>query len=70
MQAVIERHPNGVVAVVCHAAVISAYLAEILGLQQVVFVAPDYCSVTRVLAGPGPDREILSLNEALHLRLA
>ena len=70
MEAVIERHPDGVAAVVCHAAVISAYLAEILGLKQVVFVAPDYCSVTRVLAGPGADRELLSLNEALHMRLA
>jgi broad specificity phosphatase PhoE len=69
MQAVIERHPDGVVAVVCHGAVISAYLAEILGLSHVVFVSPDYCSVTRVLAGPGTDREVLSLNEALHMRL-
>lgn len=70
MEAVIERHPDGVVAVVCHGAVISAYLAEILGLEQVVFVSPDYCSVTRLLAGPGTDREIRSLNEGLHLRLA
>ena len=70
MEAVIGRHPDGVVAVVCHAAVISAYLAEILGLAQTVFVAPDYCSVTRILAGPGTDREVLSLNEALHMRLA
>lgn len=70
VEAVVEQHPDGVVAVVCHGAVISAYLAEVLGLEQVVFVAPDYCSVTRVLAGPGTDREVLSLNESLHMRLA
>jgi broad specificity phosphatase PhoE len=69
MEAVVERHPEGVVAVVCHGAVIGVYLAEILGLPQGVFVAPDYCSVTRVLAGPDADREVLSLNETLHLRL-
>lgn len=70
VEAVIERHPDGVVAVVCHGAVISAYLAEILGLEQVVFLSPDYCSVTRVLVGPGTDREIRSVNEGLHLRPA
>ncbi|MCE0761952.1 histidine phosphatase family protein [Pseudonocardia kujensis] len=70
MEAVIERHPESVVAVVCHGAVISAYLAELLGLEQTVFLAPDYCSVTRILAGPGEDREVLSVNEALHMRLS
>ncbi len=70
LDAVVERHPGGVVAVVCHGGVISAYLAGILGLEQAVFVAPDHCSVTRVLAGPGADREVLSLNESLHMRLA
>lgn len=70
VEAVIERHPEGSVAVVCHGGVISAYLAEILGLAEILFVSPDYCSITRVLAGPGTDREILSMNETLHLRLA
>lgn len=70
MEAVVERHPEGSVAVVCHGAVISAYLAEVLGLDQIVFLSPDYCSVTRVLAGPGADREVLSVNETLHLRIS
>lgn len=63
------RHADGSVAVVCHGGVISAYLAEVLGVARSVFFSPDYCSVSRVLAEPGY-RELLSANETLHMRLA
>lgn len=68
MESVVERHPTGTVAVVCHGGVISAYLAHVLGVSQTIFFAPDYGSVSRLLAEPNGYRELLSANEALHLR--
>lgn len=69
VEAVIERHPQGVVAVVCHGGVISAYLAWILDLPSPFFVLPDHCSISRVLVGVDGYREILSVNESMHMRL-
>lgn len=65
----VDRHPGGVVAVVCHGGVISAYLATVLGLAEPFVLMPAYCSVSRVLAEPGGRREVLSANESLHMRL-
>lgn len=67
MESIIERSAGGVVAVVCHAGVISAYLAGVLGTSRLLFFAPGYTSITRVLAGPGGHRELLSAGEAPHL---
>ncbi|WP_316689407.1 histidine phosphatase family protein [Pseudonocardia sp. H11422] len=69
MEAVVDRHPDGSVVVVCHGGVISAYLAHVLDTPQTVFFSPDYCSVTRVLAEPDGYRELLGANESLHMRL-
>jgi broad specificity phosphatase PhoE len=69
MEAVVDRYPDRTVAVVCHGGVISAYLAHVLDVSQTVFFAPDYCSVTRILAEPDGHRELLTANEALHMRL-
>lgn len=65
---VVAAHPAGTVAVVCHGGVVSAYLARVLGIGQVVFFVPDNCSVTRVLAEQDGYREMVSANETLHLR--
>lgn len=69
MDAVADRHPQGTVAVVCHGGVISAYVGHVLGTSRRLFFTPDYCSVTRILAEPSGYRELLSANEALHMRL-
>lgn len=68
MEAVIESHPTGTVAVVCHGGVISAYLAHVLGIERTIVFAPDHGSVSRVLAETSGYREVLSVNEAQHLR--
>lgn len=65
---VVARQPRGTVAVLCHGGVISAYLAHVVGAARMLFLTPDHCSVTRVLAEPDGYREVLSVNENLHMR--
>jgi probable phosphoglycerate mutase len=69
MDRIIEGHPSQTVAVVCHAGVINAYIASILGLDRVIFFGPGYTSVNRVLASNSSGmRGVFSLNELAHLR--
>ena len=68
MDRIIEAHPSQTVAVVCHAGVINAYMAQILGLDKVIFFGPGYTSVNRVLANSSGMRGVGSLNELAHLR--
>jgi probable phosphoglycerate mutase len=68
MDRIIESHPSQTVAVVCHAGVINAYIASILGLDRVIFFGPGYTSVNRVLASSAGMRGVGSLNELAHLR--
>lgn len=68
MDRIITTHPSQTVAVVCHAGVINAYVATILGLDRVIFFGPGYTSVNRVLANSSGLRNVGSLNELAHLR--
>jgi probable phosphoglycerate mutase len=69
MDRIIANHPSETVAVVCHAGVINAYMAHILGLDRVIFFGPGYTSVNRVLASNSTGmRGVGSLNELAHLR--
>ncbi len=66
---IIDAHPSQTVAVVCHAGVINAYFAHILGLDRTIFFGPDYASVNRVKASNNSGlRGVGSLNETAHLR--
>jgi probable phosphoglycerate mutase len=69
MDRIIDKHPGETVAVVCHAGVINAYMAQVLGLDRVIFFGPGYTSVNRVLASSASGmRGVGSLNELAHLR--
>ncbi len=69
MDGIIDAHPSETVAVVCHAGVINAYVANVLGLDSVIFFGPGYTSVNRVLASSSSGmRGVGSLNELAHLR--
>ncbi len=69
MDRIIDAHPSQTVAVVCHAGVINAYIAQVLGLDKVIFFGPGYTSVNRVLASSSSGmRGVGSLNELAHLR--
>lgn len=65
---IIDAHPSQTVAVVCHAGVINAYFAHVLGIDKTIFFGPNYTSVNRVLANSSGLRGVASLNETAHLR--
>ena len=68
VERVVEQHRGQRVAVVCHGGVINAYLSWVLGLDPILFFAPHYTSISRVLAASSGQRSVLSVNEAAHLR--
>lgn len=70
IERVVEQHPSGKVAVVCHGGVINVYLSWVLETAQAMFFLPHYTSVSRVLAAGDGRRTVDSLNEIAHLRIA
>jgi broad specificity phosphatase PhoE len=63
---ILARHPSGNVFIVCHGAVINAYLAPILGVDHEMFFVPENTSLNSVVA-EGAVRRVRFLNDALHL---
>lgn len=68
VEGIIAENAGGVAAVVCHGGVINAYLARILGLDDVLFFEPAYTSISRVRASRRGHRMVVSVNETAHLR--
>ena len=65
---VIAANPSRTVAVTCHGGVVNAYLAHILGINRLLWFAPDYTSISRVTANRSGMRTVVSVNETAHLR--
>lgn len=61
-------HPGAQVAVVCHGAVINAYLGDVIGTPRFLWFEPHYTSISRVLVSRTGIRSIESVNESAHLR--
>jgi 2,3-bisphosphoglycerate-dependent phosphoglycerate mutase len=69
IEARIEQHAGGRIAIVCHGGVTIAYVASIIGLASMsMFFYPNYTSINRVAAARSGQRSILTLNETPHLR--
>lgn len=66
---IIVANTAAVVAVVCHAGVMNAFLNQVLARPRGMFFEPAYTSVSRVLVTRG-GRRLVSLNETTHLQLA
>jgi probable phosphoglycerate mutase len=66
IEGILERHPDGDVAVVCHGGVINAYLAPILGIDHEMFFLPENTSLNSVVVD-GDARRVRFLNDVLHL---
>ncbi len=66
IEAILGRHPEGNVLIVCHGGVINAYVAPLLGLDHEMFFVPENTSLNSVVVD-GPDRRVRFLNDALHL---
>ena len=61
-------HPGERVAVVCHGGVINVYLADVLGIDRLLWFDPAYTSVSRVMASRDRIRSLVTLNETAHLQ--
>jgi probable phosphoglycerate mutase len=57
------RHPGETVLIVCHGAVINAYLGDVIGAPRVLWFEPRYTSLHRVLISRGGVRSVETLNE-------
>ncbi len=67
MDTILDAHPGGRVAVVCHGGITNTYLATVLGLPSMFWFHPDYTSVSRVRRMPGGRIVLHSVNETAHL---
>jgi probable phosphoglycerate mutase len=64
----ISNHPGERVLAVCHGGVISAALAEIIGIDRTLWFEAGYASIHRIVASRAGIRSIKSINEMGHLR--
>ncbi|MGZ8734797.1 MAG: histidine phosphatase family protein [Acidimicrobiia bacterium] len=61
-------HAGERVAVVCHGGVINVYLADVLGIDRLLWFDPAYTSVSRVMISRDGIRSLTTLNETAHLQ--
>jgi broad specificity phosphatase PhoE len=66
--AVAARHPGGRAVLVTHAGAINAAAGEVLAQVRPIWMAPAYCSLTRLAVSRDGRRGIVSLNETGHVR--
>lgn len=64
----VDSHPGGTVAVVCHNGVINSFLSVVLGAPRGMFVQTDYTSFSRLVAARSGQRQLRSINETPHLQ--
>jgi broad specificity phosphatase PhoE len=68
VQAIAARHPGGRAVLFTHAGAINAAAGEVLGQQRPIWMAPAYCSLTRLALSRDGRRGVVSLNETGHVR--
>lgn len=67
--AAILGHGGQTVAVFCHGMVTAAFVATVMGIEDVISLAPDYTGLTRVRASTRHSLySVRSFNETMHLR--
>ncbi|MDX3452750.1 histidine phosphatase family protein [Streptomyces sp. ME02-8801-2C] len=67
MDTILDAHPGGRVAAVCHGGITNTYLATVLGLPTMFWFHPGYTSVSRVRRMPGGRVVPHSVNETAHM---
>ncbi len=68
IDAIAAAHAGERVAVVCHGGVINIYLADVLGIDRLLWFDPAYTSVSRVMVSRDGIRSLTTLNETAHLQ--
>lgn len=66
LDAILERHPEGDIFVICHGGVINACIGPLLGIEHEMFFLPENTSVNSVVVD-GDERRVRFLNDILHL---
>ena len=67
VEQVVASHPGGTVVLFTHAGAVNAYAGHVLDQDKPIWFAPDYASITRIRAGRGGRRTVVSLNETAHV---
>ncbi|MBE4733385.1 MULTISPECIES: histidine phosphatase family protein [Streptomyces] len=67
MDTILDAHPGGRVAAVCHGGITNTYLATLLGLPRMFWFHPGYTSICRVRRLPGGRIVPHSVNETAHM---
>ena len=62
----VSAHADGNLVIVCHGAVINAYVAPLIGVDHEMFFVPENASLNSVVI-EGDSRRVRFLNDALHL---
>jgi len=70
LDGIAAANPGQSVAVVCHGAVINAYLGDVIGTPRLLWFEPRYTSLHRVLVSRDGIRSVQSINEVVHLGAA
>jgi probable phosphoglycerate mutase len=65
---IIADNPGRTVAAVCHGGVITAFLADVVGIDRLLWFDIDYTGICRLVASRSGIRTIYALNETAHLR--
>jgi broad specificity phosphatase PhoE len=68
MDRIIADNPGRTVAVVSHGGVMNAFLAEVVGIDRLLWFDVDYTGICRLVASRSGIRTIVSLNETAHLK--
>lgn len=66
IERILSGTPDGNLLVVCHGAVINAYLAPLLGVEHEMFFIPENTSLNSIVVD-GDRRRVRFLNDHLHL---
>jgi probable phosphoglycerate mutase len=68
VEGIIAANTGATAAIVCHGGVINAYVAHVLGIDELLFFEPGYTSISRIRASRRGHRMVVGLNEVAHLR--
>ncbi|MER5177015.1 histidine phosphatase family protein [Streptomyces sp. NPDC002896] len=63
----LDAHPGGRIAAVCHGGITNTYLATVLEMPRMFWFHPGYTSISRVRRMPGGRIVLHSVNETAHL---
>lgn len=66
--AIAARHPGGRAVLFTHAGAVNAAAGAVLGQERAIWMAPAYCSLTRLAFARDGRRGVVSLNETGHVR--